>query len=93
MSPQAEVPIAADGCLEEDRTTPPPRMRMWVFPDLRNADEYTYMHWVFPAVVAGFADEEAQLEVERYDEVDELRTKEDKGCVRQLYRKKWWKMD
>ena len=51
------------------------------------------MHWVFPAVVAEFADEEAQLEVERYDEVDELCTKEDKGRVRQLYRKKWWKMD
>jgi len=51
------------------------------------------LRWVFPAVLAEFADEEAQLEVERYDEVDELHTKEDKGCVRQLYRKKWWKMD
>lgn len=49
-------------------------MRTWVCPDLESADEYIYMHSVFPA--AAFTDEEAQLEVERYDGVDELRTKE-----------------
>jgi len=47
---------------------------MWIFPDIESTDKYTYMRWVFTAIVAGFSDQEAPLEFERCDdEADELR--------------------